>query len=183
MKAEELKKRLKTGYIVGDYGAYIGVGSSLCHDLLKLDKKSMKVSYALDTWHTGKDSVNNPEIRDIWDSLEEMTRTGEINHFLNGDDETGEECPVFYVEKGEVKKTFCRKYGWPNTTREGHVMYDNRYFKTEKEAAAHSLAECKARFSMIIDRIEGLEKDLKDFKGRKNEVSAWIDRLESYVKK
>lgn len=61
MKAQYLKKLLNVEYTVADFDKYIGVGSNLCHDLIKMDKETMKVSYALDTWHKGKECLKDKD--------------------------------------------------------------------------------------------------------------------------
>jgi hypothetical protein len=54
MKARLLKKILNnTGYIINNKRDYIAVGSPLCHDLISVDKKTLKLKYALDTWGEG----------------------------------------------------------------------------------------------------------------------------------
>ena len=55
MKARLLKKLMNdTGYYPGDYGDYIALGSPLCHNLMSVDKESLKVTYALDTFKQGR---------------------------------------------------------------------------------------------------------------------------------
>ena len=55
MKARLLTKLLNnTGYRVNNNKDYIAVGSPLCHDLISVNKQTLKVKYALDTFREGR---------------------------------------------------------------------------------------------------------------------------------
>ncbi len=58
MKARYLRKLLNgTTYRVGNHGEYIAVGSPLCHDLIKVDKATLKLTYALDYDRVGRNAL------------------------------------------------------------------------------------------------------------------------------
>ena len=43
MKARKLKEILgETGYIIADFGDYIGIGNGYIHDIIHLDKRTKK---------------------------------------------------------------------------------------------------------------------------------------------
>lgn len=165
MKAQYLKELLKCNYTVADHGEYIGVGSSMCHDLIKLDKATMKVSYALDTWHRGKECLKDKDdtvLLDIWNKLEELVESGEIKAILEENDIIENPLEVYYEQAGEVIKTYCSEYGWPNTTIEGRLMYENDHFKNPIDAAKDGLRDAELGITgykkLISDKLEELNK-------------------------
>lgn len=100
MKARHLTKLLNnTGYTVGDFGKYISVGSPLCHDLIKLDKESFKITYALDTFREGRKALENKsELLFIWDKLHELVASGEIKEIIEGNDTLENPLPVLRLK-------------------------------------------------------------------------------------
>ena len=88
MKARVLKKLLNdTEYLVADHGEYIAVGSPLCHKLISVDKATLKVTYALDTYGGGRKSLDNKELKAIWDKLHELIESGEIKDIIEGQED------------------------------------------------------------------------------------------------
>jgi hypothetical protein len=51
--------------------------------------------------------------------------------------------PVYSVENWSVAKGYCEEYGWPNTTHDGEVMFDNTHFRTRAEAYRRLLYETR----------------------------------------
>lgn len=149
MKARLLKKLLNnTGYSVSNDSDKICIGSPLCHDLISVDKVTFQIRYALDTWRKGRESVaqrsnskGENELLFIWDKLQELIDSGEINSIINDDDVLENPLPVFTVSRGVLIETFTDAYGWPNTTVDGTMMYDNTYFKTKEEAVKYGIEE------------------------------------------
>lgn len=171
MKARLLTKILNdTKYTVNNNENYIAVGSPLCHDLIKVDKKDLKVKYALDTWHEGRKALekdSKAELLFIWDKLHELISNGEIHDIINGNDEIENPLPVFTCEDGKLIETFTDKYGYPNTTISGEIMYENTYFKTRKKAIEYGIEDC----GYAIKSYERREKELlSDLEKVKNEL-------------
>lgn len=150
MKARTLKHLLNdTKYIVADFGEYISVGSPLCHDLIKIDKKSLKMTYALDTFHKGREALtgdSKKEILIIWDKLQELIDNKGILEIINGNDELTNPLPVYSIRNGELLESSTDCYGWPNVTIEGFLMYDNTWFRTKQEAVSFGIRDCTAGF-------------------------------------
>jgi hypothetical protein len=163
MKARKLKKILNdTGYIINNQDDYIAVGSPLCHNLISVDKKTLKIKYALDTWNTGRQSLgHNEELGLIWDKLKELIDNGEIHDIINGNDEIDNPIPVYSIEEGELVVNWTHEYGWPNTTIDGTFMYENTHFKTRKEAIENGIREYKNRYEYRRERLEELKEKIQ----------------------
>lgn len=155
MKARLLRKILNdTKYIVNNNDDYIAVGSPLCHNLISVDKRALKLKYALDTWHEGRKALLNTrdELLFIWDKLQELIDNGQIVDIIVGHDEIENPLPVYTVKDGKLIKSFTDKYGWPNTTIDGEIMYENTWFKTEMEAINYGIADSKAGLRIMEER-------------------------------
>jgi hypothetical protein len=183
MKARLLRKILNdTNYIINNNDDYIAVGSPLCHDLISVNKKTLKLKYALDTWHDGRSSIKHDELLFIWDKLQELINNGQIKDIIEGHDEIENPLPVFTVRDGKVIKSFTDKYGWPNITIDGDLMYDNTWFKTELEAIEYGIQEYKAGMDTVQRTIDEKRKELKEFEERRSIYSLFVFELEELKK-
>lgn len=62
-------------YIIADYGKYLGIGSNLYHDLIKVTKKYFKLTYALAMFNIGREALvnaNGPVLVNIWDKNKQI---------------------------------------------------------------------------------------------------------------
>lgn len=172
MKARELKKILNnTGYTVAFYGEYIGIGSPLCHDLIKLEISTDKLTYALDRRNGRAAVLHHEELTFIWDKLQELIDNGGIADIFNGQDEIENPLPVYTIRDGELISTFTDAYGWPNVTIDGYLMHDNTYFKTASEAIQYGIKEyvstvgyLKERLAEAIDKVTEIEDKIIEHK-------------------
>jgi len=185
MKARLLKKILNnTGYAISNHRKYIAVGSPLCHDLFKVDKETLKVKYALDTWNKGRKELegkSNEELLFIWDKLHELVESGEINEIINGKDKIENPLPVYTVDDGVLVESVTDEYGWPNTDDNGICMYENTHFPTKKEAIEYGLNDYKLAAKMTNERIEDIEKDLQKAVDRRDTYLHRVKHLETVL--
>ena len=164
MKSRLLTKILNdTKYMVNNNENYIAVGSPLCHDLIKVDKQTLNVKYALDTFHEGRkcfeetsSQSEKTELLFIWDKLHELIQSGEIKDIIEGNDDIENPLPVFACEDGVLIETFTDKYDYPNTTISGDIMYKNTHFKTRQEAIKYGIEDCR----YAVKSYERREKEL-----------------------
>jgi hypothetical protein len=182
MKARLLKKLLNnTGYAVSNNDEYIAVGSPMCHNLISVDKKTLKVKYALDTFNEGRKAIKTPELEFIWDKLHELIETGEIQEVINGKDEIGNPLPVFTVTDGVLVESVTDEYGWPNTDDNGITMYENTHFPTKKQAIEYGIEEYRAAEEWSGKRVKAVEEDLLKAKARHKEYQTYIANLEGIL--
>jgi len=183
MKARLLRKILNdTKYIINNNDDYIAVGSALCHDLIRVDKKTLKLRYALDTWNEGRSSIKHNELLFIWDNLQKLIDSGEIKNIIEEHDEIENPLPIFTVRDGKVVKSFTDKYGWPNVTIDGDLMYENTWFKTELEAINYGIKEYKAGMNIVQRTIDEKRKELKEFEEQRSIYSLYVFNLEELIK-
>lgn len=187
MKARLLKKLLNnTGYAVSNHREYIAVGSPLCHDLISVNKETLNLKYALDTWREGRKSLEGKsnkegenELLFIWDKLAELIASGEIKDIIDGKDEIENPLPIFSVEDGKLVESITDKYGWPNTDDNGICMYENTHYPTKQQAIEYGIREYKAGLSMSLDNVKEKEKELRDSQIRVEKYMYYLAHLES----
>ena len=183
MQARKLRKLLNdTKYTVGNYGDYIAIGSPLCHDLIKVNKSDYGFKLALDTFNKGRSSLSrNEELTFIYDKLKELALSGELREIIDGDDVLDNPLPVFTVTDGKLVSTFTDEYGWPNTTIDGTMMYDNTYFKTAKKAIQYGIRESDASIQICSQTLADMEEKVNNFKARIQKYKDDLTHLQSLI--
>ena len=68
--------------------------------------------------------------------------------------------PVYTPHEGEILEKYCEKYGWPNVTHDGILMYDNTFFKDKTSAIKRGVEETEAYISRVSNYIVDLEEKL-----------------------
>jgi hypothetical protein len=180
MKARLLKKLLNdTLYSVSNNEKYIAIGSSMCHYLISVDKETLEVKYALDTFGRGRDAIKTKELELVWDKIHELIESGQIKEIINGKDEIENPLPVFTVQKGKLVESVTDKYGWPNTDDNGICMYENTHFPTAKQAIEYGIREYKAGEEMALRQIKELEDKLSELKEALQKYRGYVLHLES----
>lgn len=174
MQSRLLKQILNTSYIIADYDLYIGIGTSLCHDLITINKTTFKLKYALDY---------NTDF-DIWHKLKELISNNKIQEIINGYDELNIKLPIFYINNsGNIIESYTDEYGYPNTTYDGKLMYDNYFFKTKKDAILNALERYEIRVNTFLDNIAQYEYELKINKENINTTNDIIINLKNELTK
>lgn len=186
MKARLLKHLLNdTKYTVADFDDCIGLGSSLCHDLIKLNKETLTISYALDAFREGRKCLmgrDDGHLLFIWDKLQELANSGEIKEIISGNDEIENPIPVFYGNHDhEIIESYTDKMGWPNTTYDGKQMYDNTHFPSRVVAIQQELVDAQIGSRNISETIEELKEKLDRLVSRKQVHDSAVARFEKVL--
>ncbi len=180
MKARLLTKLLNdTGYRVNNNESYIGVGSPLCHDLISVNKKTLKIKYALDTFHEGRRALGNPELEFIWDKLHELVDNGQIRDIIDGDDVIENPITVYTVTDGKLIETYTDKFGYPNVTASGETMYENTHYTDKLDAIAYGIREHKAGIEIWDRRRKDLDEKLENANKHLQEEEEHVKYLEA----
>lgn len=191
MKSRLLKQILNnTGYNVHNKPDMICIGSPLCSDLISVDKKTLNVKYALDTWREGRKSLDGKsnskgenELLFIWDKLHELIENGDINDIINGDDILENPLPIYTVKDGKLIETYTDAYSYPNVTISGELMYENEYFKTKEEAIKEGIKEYEYYENNLKEQIIESEKEIFKKREKAIELNNYILHLTSLLNK
>lgn len=161
MKSRELRKLLKdTTYTVHFEENKVCIGSPYVSHLLTVDTKTLSVKYALDTFRKGRDSLGSKNLTFIWDKLHELIQTGDLQRIITENDSTVGMFPVYSVREGCLIESFTDEFGWPHSTHDGTLMYNNTFFKTKSEAIKDGIKEECSNIKRINEHIEQLRLDL-----------------------
>ena len=177
MKARLLRNLLNnTGYIISNNKKHIAIESPMA-ELILVMKKDYSMHYAFDTFKQGGraciEKEGPKELLDIWIKLEELIESGEIKDIIEGQDVVENPLPVYTIdEDGRLVEAFTDKYGWPNTTLDGYVMYDNTYFQNKEDAIKFGVRDLELSIKHDQENIKDLEAALNF--GRKRIYSSKI---------
>ncbi len=144
----------------------------------------MNIRYALDTYRTGRKSLEGKSNSDgenellfIWDKFQELIDSGEITDIINGKDIIDNPLPVFTVDDGVLIESVTDKYGWPNTDDNGICMYENTHFSTAAQAFEYGLREYNAAVELFENRIMDIKEKLSRAKSELKKYQDYILHL------
>lgn len=126
MGIKMLKERFEIEHLVQKCDGYIAIGSPYIHDLIRITPDAVVSSR--DRFKPGSD------LKRYWDALTQAQATGELQWIIDEPDEIGPVVPVWTYSRGRVQKKWCETPGWPNTTTDGLMMYENAFFPSRSEA-------------------------------------------------
>lgn len=120
-----LRKVLDTNYIIQRYKGEVLIGSGHVSELVVIGI-DMSIRYG--------SSFKGTRVRQVHDRLKELAADGELETILASKDEFDNLIDVWTFGDGGVTRKQCEETGWPNTTTDGELIYDNTFFRTRKEA-------------------------------------------------
>jgi len=177
MKAKVLKQLLNTNYVVQEIPDKICISSYYVTDLIAIDKKTLKLTYALDTFHEGRNALKSEQLENIWDKLTQMIKDGSIKDIIKGNDSI-EGMKIFYYFDEDTKKvikSYTDEYGWPNVDYTGKLIYDNNCFETEKEAIDHGI---EVLLSNLKYTEQYLNEEIERFTERTTKLNTRIVKIQ-----
>lgn len=74
------------------------------------------------------------------------------------------ELPVYTWIGAEIKECHCEEYGWPHTTNEGQLMYENTYFRTREDAVKAAKVDAACGIRWRKEAIEKAERELVELR-------------------
>ena len=138
MGIKALRTKYDIKHIVQLRDNCICIGSPYIGEIIKVSFEGKIIKPYKDGW-----SVNF-ELDRYQKEMSIDEKSGELKRIIHSKDVFEINLPVFYAKHGRVYKTFCEQYGYPNTTNEGLLMYENTFFKTKSEARKFLLSETNA---------------------------------------
>lgn len=156
---KKFKEKYGIKHTVHISGGKLHIGSAYVSNLVSVDLK------------TGKLVENSSFRRFVPENYKELYSANEqqILAILASEDRFEKKLPVFTVADGKLVEDFCEKYGWPNVTHSGWLMYDNVWFKTKEEALDHGIRSAESyrnhvrvKIADTKQQLEKLDKDLDE---------------------
>lgn len=84
----------------------------------------------------------------------------EILKAIQEDDVFEKSITIFTFDGGEILKKEAEKFGYPNITHDGCLMYENTFFKTEKEAVKKAISEISHELEFYSESIKEKEAEI-----------------------
>lgn len=103
----------------------------------------------------------------------------EVLKAIQEPDEFTAHIPVFTYDGGTIIEKLCETPGWPNTTHDGHLMYENTYSVSKEQVVRWAKRNAAIAAKCTKEDIERREKELADARSRLAEYEKQCEQLES----
>lgn len=105
-----------------------------------------------------KDGYTNELLRTLQPRLDEDEKNGVLKALIDSEDTFGKLLPVYCIDDGRnIVKMWCERYGYPNVTTEGMLMYENTFYSQLRAAKYHLMSRSSIRWSgwwkSVCDRL------------------------------
>lgn len=151
MGLKTIKQRYKTeGMIIHVVGEDVAFGTPLAPTVLLVSPR-------------GEILQSAASLRmKCYDDIEERLRQdpNEFVRCLEAEEEYGDLQTVFSFKNGKIVEQQTDNIGWPNTTIDGELMYENSHFETRAACIENAKANLKAAVRSGIERVRRLSDDL-----------------------
>lgn len=94
-------------------------------------------------------------------------------------DEFTNSIPVYTYSGSTIIEKFCEKVGWPNTTHDGLMMYENMYSTDKNTVVAWAKNSANLKFNCYLTRIEDVKKNLQELEEVKASAESDLKSLEA----
>jgi hypothetical protein len=174
VKIRALQKKLKTEYVIRNKDdKSLTIGSSFIPDLIIVLLYPTRLTKSF-VWRVDGYTDHEKELTRIYLLLQQLVSSGKMGEFLTGKDDIENPLPVYSVKDGCIIEGFTDKYGWPNITDRGYLMYENQFFSTPEAAIEKGIREARADVKFAVERVEECTKALED-------ARSWLATKESHL--
>lgn len=89
----------------------------------------------------------NEKLAVLQPRLDEDEKNGVLKALIDAKDTFGKLLPVYCIDDGRnIVKMWCERYGYPNMTTEGKMMYDNMFYSQLRAAKYHLMVRSRIRW-------------------------------------
>ena len=181
MGIKKLKEKYRIDHTVCRTEKGICIGSDYIHDIIVInDEGKFLKKYKNENYNDGWST--NEKLKRYQEEMLADEATGDLKKLIEEPDVYGELFPVFTIKKGKLVETSCEKYGWPNLTVEGELMYENTFFKTKAKVVKYGIGECKGWIKMLDERKQELEKEVQEKQDKKEYYESCLGELNKIKK-
>lgn len=177
MQAKKLKEILNTNYTIQETEDKICISSYYVTDLIAVNKKTLDLTYAMDTFHEGRNALKSENLESVWDKLEEMIKNGSIKEIIEKNDSI-EGMKEFWYYDDQLKTivmSYTDEYGWPNVDYTGKLIYDNNCFTNEQDAINYGI---NTLLSNLKYTEEYFNEEIERFTEKTNKLNTKILKIQ-----
>lgn len=171
MQVRKLKQLLDTNYIVQLTSEdNICIGSSYIHDIIKIDRVTLKIKNA--------DIRNYEELTRIYNKCKELIDNGEMRAIADSNDSTDGMFKIYIWSDWEgLIESWTDKIEYPATDYTGRLLYENTTFKKRKQAVEYGIKSLTYGVKEYSERITELNRDIQRFSERLNTKAELLNNL------
>lgn len=97
-------------------------------------------------------------LKTLQQRLDEDEKNGVLKALIDSEDTFGRLLPVYCIDDGRnIVKMWCERYGYPNVTTEGMLMYENTFYSQLRAARYHLMRRSRINWRLwwqyVCDRL------------------------------
>lgn len=96
---------------------------------------------------------------------------------IQSEDQFEHSIPVYTAKNGRVVETYCEALGYPNTTHDGEVMFENSHYTNKDMAVDLARRNLHFMIKFLQDDIDDLEKNINKRKIELDTQKEILDEL------
>lgn len=170
MSWKNIRDYYRIEHIVRVQDGDILIGSSYVPCLLKISRDGTV------SWGNLGPSKND----DLDRYYHEMTADpGRVKELLNVPDVFEQSLPVFTYRGGQIVEKRCERYGWPNVTHDGELMYENTFSPDRAKVVRWAKKNARAWVRSYEERLAELQKAVDETKSKLKAELENIEMLEN----
>ena len=169
MQVRKLKELLQTSYIIQESGDYVYIGSAYIHDIITINKFTLKL--------TG-DIRDFKELTRIYNECEKLIQNGEMKSIVSNNDNIEGMQKVYVWSNWEgLIETYTDNPKWPNTDYTGRLLYDNTTFINKQEAIEYGIKSLCSAIESWNDQLQEDMRSIEKIQTRLNNSSKLLTKL------
>jgi hypothetical protein len=146
------------------------IGSDYIHDLATIDINTGEV--ILFTFRNF--------FRERYPALIDATKR-EVLSLIKKPDTFKASLPVYTFDGGEILEKNCELYGYPNTTHDGSLMFDNTFFQDRTDAIAAAKRNTECSIKLMVERVDAIASDLESARKNLTQQKANLRKLNTIL--
>lgn len=176
MGVQLIKENFSIGHIVHRIGDGIFIGSPYISQMLKFNLSGILIEGAVRL-------DRNEQLTGYVKAIRENAAL--FTELANKPDVIKHNIPVFHLAEDEMTlvKSHCEQEGWPNTTHEGVLMFENTFFTCPKNAIKHGIRNAEAGVSIFSRSMKQLKCELEEATIEREKCAVAQDTLEKQLEK
>lgn len=165
---KNVKEHYRIGHMVAADDEQVYIGSAYVSKLIIIPKDGNV------RWGELGSSGNDDLARYFSEMSADKTKLIEL---LDTPDTFSAALPVFTYRDDAIIETVCEKYGWPNVTHAGQIMYENSFSSERDTVVRWAKQNALAGISMSDRSIASLTQSLDRERETRKECAGWLETL------
>jgi len=149
---KNVKEHYRIEHIVHVREGDVCIGSPYIPVILRIDREGTAKYYSEYSSPRGELARYKTEIEADRSKVLELIATP---------DTFARDIVVYTYEMARIIEKRCEKFGWPNVTHDGELMYENTFSTNRKNIIERALCNARAGAELIRERVNSAEHELE----------------------